>query len=130
MQIPTIEADLIGIKGRFLVDLGNALGLILHHEFVRANDLVNRLDDLRELPAAIGGIGGGTAGRSAYASTFAFGDVRISNLRVVMPDSGAGLTGSVKLAGNIGNLVLSQFRVLFDYDGQRLVFYEAPGKDE
>ena len=130
LQIPTIDADLIGLPGRYLVDLGNAFGLIVHSDFARRHELLSRLGNVEDLPHEIGGVGGGLSGKTAYAASFAFGDIRITDLRVMLPDSGSGLAGSVELAGNIGNLLLKQFRVLFDYRGQRLVFYDVaqPGK--
>jgi len=129
LQVPTIDAELVGFSGRYLVDLGNAYGLIVNSEFCRRHGLLERLDDVTDLPKVIGGIGGAVRGKSAYAATFSFGDIRMTDLRIILPDSGRGLSGSVELAGNIGNLLLSQFRVMFDYRGQRLIFYEkAPGK--
>ncbi len=130
LQVPTVKAELNGLPGLYLVDLGNAFGLIVNREFSRTHDLLAKLSDIQDLPHEIGGVGGGLSGKSAYAASFAFGDIRISDLRVLLPDSGSGLAGSVELAGNIGNMVLSQFRVLFDYRSQRLIFYGAkqPGK--
>ncbi|MEW5796852.1 MAG: retropepsin-like aspartic protease [Candidatus Zixiibacteriota bacterium] len=130
LQIPTIEAELLGLPGRYIVDLGNAFGLIVHSDFSRKHDLVSRLGDVSDLPHEIGGLGGGLSGKTAYAASFSFGDVRITDLRIMLPDSGSGLAGSVELAGNIGNLLLKQFRVLFDYGHQQLVFYDIAGSGE
>jgi len=123
MQIPTIEADLNGIKGDFIVDLGNAFGLIIHRDFFDFHGLDKVLDDFGSLPHSLRGVGGGVGGRTAFAASFAFGDIRVNSLRVMIPESSEGLTGSSELAGNIGNLLLQQFKVLFDYPSQRLVFY-------
>jgi hypothetical protein len=124
MQIPTIEAELNSIPGEYIVDLGNSFGLVIHSEFGRRHQLLEVLDDVREFSAAMIGVGDELQGHTAYAASFAFGDIRISDLRVMLPESSGGLSGSVELAGNIGNLLLEQFRVLFDYRGQRLVFFE------
>jgi hypothetical protein len=124
LQVPTVEAQLIGFVGRYLVDLGNPFGLIVHREYSRRNDLLKRLDDVREMDGSVGGVGGGLSGKTAHAATFAIGDIRISDLQVMLPDSGSGLAGSVELAGNIGNLLLGRFRVLFDYRSHRLLFYQ------
>jgi len=124
MQVPTVEAELIGIKGDFIVDLGNAFGLVVHHRFARDNSLAEQLSDVRDNPTSIGGIGGAVGGRSAYAATFRMGDILLQSIRVLLPDSAAGLAGSERLAGNIGNLVLENFRVLFDYSRRRLILYD------
>jgi len=124
MQIPTIEAELNGIKGNFIIDLGNAFGVILHRDFYEKNGLDKRLDNFEKLPQSLRGVGGGLSGQSAYAASFGFGDVRVNSLRVMIPESSEGVTGSSELAGNIGNLLLQQFTVLFDYPSQRLIFYD------
>jgi hypothetical protein len=123
-QIPTIEAELNGIPGKYIVDLGNAFGLIIHDEFFRANDLESSLDKFEDLPGLVGGIGGEVKARTALAASFKFGDIQLADIRVMLPGKAGGLAGSVELAGNIGNLVLQQFRVLFDYNRRRLVLYE------
>jgi hypothetical protein len=123
MNIPTVEAELNGIKGDYLVDLGNAFGLMIHEEFAKAEDLEKVLDDIRDIDGEYGGVGGGIRGRTAYAASFALGDIRIQSLRVYLPEASGGLSGSGEIAGNIGNLVLENFRVLFDYADSRLIFY-------
>jgi hypothetical protein len=125
MQVPTIDAKLNGLPGRFLVDLGNPLGLIVHNEFSRKHGLLSSLVNVTDLNLGIAGVGGGIASKTAVAASFTFGDIQISDLMVLLPDSGNALAGSVELAGNIGNELLRQFRVLFDYRSQRLIFYGA-----
>ncbi|MCP4684632.1 MAG: clan AA aspartic protease [bacterium] len=125
MQIPTVEADLNGIKGDYIVDLGNAFGLIIHRDFFDSNRLDRILDNFEDLPHNLRGVGGGVGGRTAYAASFAFGDIRVNSLRVMIPETSEGLSGSSELAGNIGNMLLQQFSVLFDYPSQRLIFYDS-----
>ena len=105
--------------------LPNALGLILHNRFIQNNSLLRQLDDVQENNKVFGGIGGAIGGKNAYAATFKMGDIMINSIRVILPDSSQGLAGSSKLAGNIGNMVLENFRVLFDYKNSRLIFYNA-----
>lgn len=121
--IPTVAAALVGVSGDFIIDLGNPYGVVLHPHFISENDLESRLDDIRELSGGVGGVGGSARLRSAFAATFGFGDIRIQSLRVLLPEGSVGLTGSEEIAGNIGNTVLEGFRVLFDYAGDRLIFY-------
>ena len=105
MKVPTVRARLNGIPGDFIVDLGNAFGLVVHHRFAVANRLTEKLDDVRDNPQSIGGLGGPVSGKSAYAASFRIGDVMVQSLRVLLPDSDQGLAGSEEIAGNIGNLV-------------------------
>ncbi len=123
MQVPTIRAELNGVEGDFVVDLGNSFGVVLHSTFVSGNQLEEKLDDIRDTRGALGGIGGAVAGRSAYAAAFKFGDILLQSIRVLLPDSAMGMVGSEELAGNIGNLVLENFRVVLDYKNSRLILY-------
>jgi hypothetical protein len=123
MLVPTIRGELNGIPGDFIVDLGNPFGMIVHWKFARLNDLEKKLGDVQNDTDSFSGIGGGLGGKTAYAATFQIGDILIQSLRVILPDSSAGLAGSDQLAGNIGNLILENFNVLFDYKNSRLIFY-------
>ncbi len=125
MLVPTVRGELNGIPGDFIVDLGNAFGLIIHQEFAQANELEKKLDDIRDNLRSLGGVGGSFGGKSAYAATFKVGDILIQSLRVILPDSSSGLAGSRELAGNIGNLILENFDLLFDYRNSRVIFYDA-----
>jgi hypothetical protein len=125
MLVPTVRGELNGIPGDFIVDLGNAFGLIIHQRFAQVNELEKKLDDIRDDLRAFGGIGGSLSGKTAFAATFKVGDILIQSLRVILPDSSAGLAGSQELAGNIGNLILENFNLLFDYKNSRLIFYDA-----
>lgn len=124
--VPTIRGEMVGISGDFLVDLGNATGLILHPRFVENNKIETKLEDVQMTRDEVGGVGGTVGTRTALAATFRIGDIMIQSLRVILPEEKAGLTGSEQLAGNIGNLVLEGFAVLFDYTNSRLIFY--PGE--
>ncbi|UCG61298.1 MAG: aspartyl protease family protein [Candidatus Zixiibacteriota bacterium] len=123
IQIPTIEGEINGVSGDFIVDLGNAFGLVIHPHFAQENMLKEKLSDIRELRDAIGGIGGVVKGRSAYAESFRMGEVVLESIRVLLPESNAGMVSSEELAGNIGNMVWENFRVLLDYGRRRLILY-------
>lgn len=121
LQVPTIRASLAGVVGNFIIDLGNPFGLLVHHRFTAANRLDTLLSNVEPLGMTVGGVGGQVDGRSALASSFSLGEVVLTSLRVILMDEQAGLAASTELDGNIGNLILEGFRVLFDYPGSRLV---------
>lgn len=128
MQIPTVTADANGLPGQYLVDLGNSFGLILNSRFYaqhfgRGSNQNLSLKNVKESSDRFQGIGGAVGSRTALLDRFRLGDVVLDSLQVIIPDSAAGLAGSGELAGNIGNLVLENFRLLFDYHGSRLIFY-------
>lgn len=122
-RVPTVDASVDGVPGSFVVDLGNAYGLILHPHFVSSNSLEPRLVDLNDLSGAIGGVGGALAGQTAIAPRFEIGSLQLDSLPIIIPDAHIGLSGSESLAGNVGNQVLRKFSVLFDYRQSRLIFY-------
>jgi hypothetical protein len=123
MSIPTIHGELNGIPGDYLIDLGNSFGLIVHHGFSQRHDLLNKLDDVRENADLLHGVGESVAGKNAYVATFRIGDIVLQDLRVILPESSAGVAGSEELAGNIGNMILENFDVLFDYQKGRMILY-------
>ena len=53
----------------------------------------------------------------------------VQSLKVLIPEFSGGLAGSEELAGNIGNLLLENFSVLFDYGNSRLIFYSVDMTD-
>ncbi len=128
IQIPTIRAEINGISGDFIVDLGNAFGLVIHPHFATKNLLEQKLADIREISEAIGGIGGAVKGNTAYAESFRMGEVLLESIRVILPESSSGIIASEELAGNIGNMVFENFRVLLDYGNRRLILYADKGE--
>lgn len=123
MLVPTIRGEVEGVEGDFIVDLGNASGLLLNKHFVDDNNLESTLSLSLYSKRAFGGIGGMVIGRNAYTSIFKMGDVELKSLLVFIPDTAVGMMGSEAVAGNIGNRVLEKFRVLFDYHRCRMIFY-------
>ncbi|HWR82351.1 MAG TPA: retropepsin-like aspartic protease [Candidatus Deferrimicrobium sp.] len=125
MLVPAVTGELDGFSGEFIIDLGNALGLIIHRGFAEANRLQQVLHNVQDNAGLFGGIGGSLPGKTAFASTFRMGDIALDSLRVILPDASEGMAGSEEIAGNIGNLILEHFAVLFDYPRSRVIFYDA-----
>ncbi|HPC10728.1 MAG TPA: aspartyl protease family protein [candidate division Zixibacteria bacterium] len=129
MLVPTISASVGGVEGDFIIDLGNSVGLVLHDRFFQDHRLDTVLTNLASVDRPIGGVGGTARTRSAVVPAFRIGGMVLSDVPVVIPESTQGLAGSTELAGNIGNLVLQEFRVLLDYRASRVYFY-PPGARE
>jgi hypothetical protein len=125
MSVPTVTATLEGIEGDYIVDFGNPFGLIIHPLFAEQSGLVEKLENVRDVGMVLGGIGGQVGGRTGDAELFRLGEVEISDLTVLLAEGAGGLTQSEELAGNIGNLVLQNFRVLVDYSHRRMILYKA-----
>ena len=125
MQVPTVVASVNGIEGQFIVDLGNAFGLIIHKPFYNQNKLENIFKNIKETDRKFGGVGSVTSGKSANAIDFRMGEIKFDTLKVLIPELSGGVSGSIEIAGNIGNLLLENYKVLFDYKNQRLIFYPS-----
>ena len=123
MNIPTVRAELDSVSGDFIVDLGNAFGVIVHEEFYKRHNLQDRLKNIQEAPGSLGGVGGGVKNLSAVADRFAVGEIEIPDMWLMIARTGQGLTGSAELAGNIGSQFWRQYEVLLDYPRSRLIVY-------
>lgn len=123
MQIPTVKAKINGIEGDFIVDLGNAIGLILHSHYVNSNLLEEQLETVDDVRNSVGGIGGIVKSRSAVAKSFEIGLIQIDSIPVILPEMQNGITKSEQIAGNIGNPVLENYKVLFDYKNSKIYLY-------
>ncbi len=123
MLIPTIKCEVNGISGDFLVDIGNSSGLILNKPFIEKNQLDKKLSMSLYTRRAFGGIGGFVTGRNGYTGIFKMGDVQMKSLLCFVPDTAVGLLGSEIIAGNIGNRVLDNYRILLDYGANRIIYY-------
>ena len=123
LKIPTIPAVINNISGNFVIDLGNPYGLILNDFFASSSGLNPSLQDIRQNDQLVGGVGGNLGGRNALVKSFIMGGIYLEDIRVLLPDTSSGMTGMKQLAGNIGTSILKQFRVVFDYSGERIILY-------
>ena len=126
MMIPTIEAELNGVKGNFIIDLGNALGLIIHPKFSEKLKGQSAIDTSYIIDRDIAGIGPGITGKIIKIKNMQIGVQKLNISIVFLAETSDGLTGSWEIAGNIGTKVLEQYTILFDYPNSRIVFYEFP----
>ncbi len=120
MKIPIVDAEICGISGRFLIDLGNALGLILHKPFVDNNNLNAEFTDINKIGRDIAGVGGKSESYSAVAEYFTVGPAQLKELRILVAEGEQGILKSTDIDGNIGNGLLQNFSIIFDYPGQRI----------
>ena len=130
MNIPTVTATTDGISGDFIVDLGNAYGIVLHEDFYDNSELAERLVVDTTRKGILGGVGGAVANQVAVAESFAVGDLSVGPVDVIITGGGSGLTGSSEIAGNIGNRFWRQYGILLDYAGSRLWIYPPRADDQ
>jgi Aspartyl protease/PDZ domain len=122
---PVISSDILiagrqPIKGRFVVDIGSGASLALHRPFVEQEGL------LAATPRTIraigtGGAGGKVTGRSGRIAGIKIGRFQIDNLPTLFSEDNTGAFANSELQGNIGALILSKFKVIFDYSRARMI---------
>lgn len=130
LLVPTVTGTVAGTTGDFIVDLGNSYGLVLHQRFVEANGLDATMSEVEEAADQMGGLGGRLSGTAGRVSDFHLGDITLFDEPVIVPAAARGLADSRELAGNIGNMILERYRVLFDYDRSQITLYPRKAKQQ
>lgn len=128
MFIPMVHGELNGIAGDFIVDLGNAFGVVAHSHFAEVNHLRELLRDVRPVDRQLGGIGGLLDAETGVADSLKIGALRATGVELLLPGESTGVSGSEAIAGNIGNRFLEQYRVIFDYATNEMIFLTAPAR--
>lgn len=122
---PIIEAEVtpIGsepVKGKFVVDLGSGAALALYSPFVRGRQLLSpSLKTIKALGA--GGAGGQITGQIGRVAQLKIGRFTINNPITLFSEDKAGAFASSALLGNIGAQIMSKFRILLDYNQERII---------
>jgi hypothetical protein len=120
-QIPVVDAELDGIRGKFGVDTGARSSLLLYTPYVEQNHLREKYS--AHLEGVTGwGLGGPVRSLLARGKELRIGNVVVHDLVVRLSTQKQGLTTSSAMAGLIGPDVLSQFDVTFDYERSRIIF--------
>jgi predicted aspartyl protease len=120
MQIPVVQAELDGVRGRFGVDTGARSSLLLYGPWTDANHLREKYN--AKVEGVTGwGIGGPVRSQLARAQSLKFGDTSVQDIVIRLSLQKSGLTTSTAMAGLIGPDVLSQFDVTFDYSRKRII---------
>jgi hypothetical protein len=121
IQIPVVEAELDGVRGRFGVDTGARSSMLLYVPFVEQNNLKEKYG--ARLEGVTGwGLGGPVRSLLARARQLSFGGVVVQDLVIRLSVQKTGLTTSSEMAGLIGPDVLAQGDVTVDYSRNQLIF--------
>lgn len=124
-KVPSVEITLDGCRGRFLVDLGSAFGVILHKPFVDRNNLENGFTDIKEVSGRVSGIGGYSRTKSAFGGKLKIGNLEIEKPQLLIVEGESGVLKSSELDGNLGTMMLRQYTLLFDYKNQNLYLFPS-----
>jgi hypothetical protein len=115
---PIVHGEVIlqgrdAIKADFVIDLGSGGALALHSPFVERHKL---LEGNPKTIRAIGrgGAGGEITGRIGRVNGFRIGSFTIDNPVTMFSQDTKGALAGDAIQGNIGQQILSRFRILLD----------------
>ncbi len=130
MMVPAIEVGINGVKGNFIIDLGNTLGLIVYPNFFEKLTSQSAIDTSNSVNLRLAGIGADISGRIIEIKSLQIRAHKLNVPEAILVESTEGLSGSREIAGIIGTKVLEQYSILFDYPNSRIVLYNLPESDE
>jgi hypothetical protein len=122
---PLIEAQVTpagksAVAGTFVIDLGSGGALALHSPFVSEHQLpgpgVKTIESLGR-----GGTGGATTGRMGRVAALTIGPYTVRHLPTHFSEDNSGAFASAAIDGNIGQQVMSRFRIFLDYTRNRII---------
>jgi len=114
-----VLASVDGVSGYFLLDTGNAGGIVLNAPFVQEHHLFPNGGLVYQSP---GGVGGGFPETVAAAKSFSLASLTFDDVPVGIPQVNAGFFATRGVAGNLGSAFLSRFTLVFDYKAQTANF--------
>jgi PDZ domain/Aspartyl protease len=108
------------IKGKFVIDLGSGGSLALHSPFVNSHKLLG--SGLKTIKAiGSGGAGGQVNGQIGRVAEVSIGTFKIAGPTTLFSEDEGGAFASSQLAGNIGQQIMSKFRIFLDYGRERII---------
>ena len=124
---PTAVAEFEGdASGRFRIDTGATGTVTFNTPTVKRQ---NFLADRETSDNGLAGVGGAVSVKMGKLKYFDLGGNKFENLTVNFGVGDKGIFAEDFLAGNIGQDLLKPFRLVFDYDHERLAFVKLPKGD-
>jgi len=125
-QFPEILGTYNGIPGRFGIDTGSRMSLLLNKVWAEKNDI--RAGVKNGVNATMGwGVGGASRGFVFHGGTLTLGDVTIEHpLTMISTDKG-GAGAVASFPNNVGGGILKRFAVTFDYDHSTMYLKAVEG---
>jgi PDZ domain/Aspartyl protease len=123
-QIPVIDAELDGVRGRFGVDTGARSSLLVYGPFAAEHKLKEKYG--AKLEGVTGwGLGGPIRSLLARSQHFRIGGFDVQGSVVRLSTLTTGLTTSSEMAGLIGPDILERFVVTFDYSRREMLLEKS-----
>ena len=126
---PIVQGEVV-LKGRdpiraeFVIDLGSGGALALHRPFVDEHRLP--APDQKTIRAIGGGAGGEITGRVGRISGLKLARFTIDNPITMFSTDSKGAFANASIQGNIGEQIMCKFKILLDYDHNRIILEPNP----
>jgi predicted aspartyl protease len=115
---PQIAGALDGVPGTFSIDTGSDLFLTLSLSFIAAHDLLDKYRPAGTVKSL--GMGGASTLLSGQGKLLHLGGLDIAAPVLEFPTLGKGVFAETEVAGNIGNGILKNLTLLFNYAGGKV----------
>jgi PDZ domain/Aspartyl protease len=123
-QIPVVDAELDGVRGRFGVDTGARSSLLVYRPFAEKHKLREKYG--AHIEAVTGwGIGGPIRSLLLRSRDFSLAGFDVKGSVVRLSTLGSGATTSSSMAGLIGPDILERFVVTFDYSRRQMLLEKS-----
>jgi hypothetical protein len=119
IRTPVTAAGRAPITGRFMIDSGSAVALLLNSPFVAQNKLLPPPD--QTTPFSICGIGGESQTQIGNLAEIRLGTIKLESPVTMFSQAANGVLATADLSGTIGNAILRRFKVVFDYSRRVMI---------
>ena len=123
---PAVEGVVDGIRGRFTLDTGSGSALDLFVPFIQAHDLRHKYAAGFTRETGVG-VGGAMRAQSVHAGRLALGTAEVRGVETALSADQGGASSAAEIAGNIGETVLKQFNLTFDYTHGQVILEKNKG---
>jgi len=123
---PAVDGSVDGIKGLFTLDTGSGGALDLFTPFVQAHDLRHKYTAGFTTSMGVG-LGGVMMAQSARVGSLALGGAALRHVETNLSANRGGVASDTDIAGNIGETVLKQFNLTFDYTHGQVILEKNRG---
>lgn len=117
--LPSVQSRFDGGQGWFGIDTGSDAAVTFNAPAVKK---LNLLDGRETTPTKFGGYGGFSDGRMGTLAWFELGNQRVEKLRAGYSQAKNGALANEYLTGSIGQQIIRQMRMTFDFSHERIAF--------
>lgn len=119
-RVPCVEARFEGHDGIFKLDTGAGRSTVAFH--VPAVEKLKLLENRATTPTMQGGVGGMVPAKAGKVATFEIAGQKLENITATFATEAKGAYADAYTAGNLGGGLLTDFRLIMDYQNGRIAY--------